>query len=77
MSGTALTRIQKGRLVTIARRIWKSLSREEQERYYNDTGTIGFIEDVAQLLGLHLCTLTLGEFEQIHTKIFREVQHNG
>lgn len=77
MSGTALTRTQKGRLVTMARRIWKSLSHEEQERYYYDTGTIGFVENVAQLLGLHLCTLTLSEFEQIHTKIFQEVQRNG
>lgn len=69
-----LNKTQTARLVTLTRRIWKSLSREERENYYNDTGTIGFIEDVARILNLHTYKLTLNEFETIHNKVFQEVK---
>ena len=69
-----LNKTQTARLITVARRTWKSLSREEQESYYNDRGTIGFIEDIACILNLHTYKLTLDEFETIHTKVFQEAK---
>ena len=69
-----LNRTQTARLISFARHTWRSLSHEEQEKYWNDTGTIGFIEDMARVLHLHTYTLTLDEFETIHTKVFQEAK---
>ncbi|MBO7323430.1 MAG: hypothetical protein J6U51_07600 [Bacteroidales bacterium] len=65
-----LNKKQIGRLITAGRRIWKSLTPEEQEAYYYDTGTIGFVEDVAKLLHLHIYNTSLTTFEAIHRSIF-------
>lgn len=70
MENNALTKEQTKRLVTVARKIWKTLTQEEQEGYYNDIGTIGFVENVSVLLHLGSYTVSLAEFDAIHTKIF-------
>lgn len=64
-----LTKEQKNRLCKVGRRIWRMLSDDERDAYYCDTGTIGFVENVATLLHLGLCTVTLDEFERIHNYI--------
>lgn len=70
MNNTGLTMEQSKRLVAVARKIWRTMTPDERNRYYYDTGTIGFVENVASLLGLGLHKVTISEFEAIHTKIF-------
>ena len=65
-----LTKEQTGRLITFSRKLWKSLTQEEREAYYCDSGTIGFVEDVSRILHLNLCTTSLSHFETIHRSIF-------
>ena len=64
-----LTKLQAGRLITVGRKIWKMLTPDEQSAYYVDVGTIGFVETIADLLHLSLCTLSLKDFEAIHNAI--------
>lgn len=42
------------RLKELCRTVWSLLTEEERERYLYDTGTIGFIEDVAKILDLEV-----------------------
>lgn len=70
MENNVLTKKQANRLITVARKIWKTLTPEEQEGYYNDIGTIGFVENVAVLLHLGLYKVSIAEFEAIHSRIF-------
>ena len=71
METTELTRDQIARLITFGRKIWKSLTEQEREAYYCDHGTIGFVEDVASLLHLELCSVSLSRFEFIHNSIIK------
>lgn len=64
-----LTRTQISRLINVGRKIWKMLTPDEQSAYYVDIGTIGFVETVAELLHLSLCTVSLKDFEAIHNAI--------
>lgn len=64
-----LTKEQQSRLINMGRKIWKMLTPDEQCMYYVDIGTIGFVEEVATLLHLDLCTTSLKTFEAIHNAI--------
>jgi hypothetical protein len=64
-----LTKTQISRLINVGRKIWKMLTPDEQSAYYVDTGTIGFVETVAELLHLDLYTVSLKDFEAIHNAI--------
>ena len=64
-----LTKEQAARLITVGRKIWKMLTPDEQEAYYVDIGTIGFVENVASMLHLNLYTTSLKTFEFIHNSI--------
>ena len=64
-----LTKTQISRLINVGRKIWKMLTPDEQSAYYVDIGTIGFVETVADLLHLSLCTVSLKDFEAIHNAI--------
>lgn len=58
----------KERLKELAISVWNQLSNEEKEDYYNDCGTIGFIEDIARLLHMSqdlLDSLTEVELNEI------------
>ena len=70
MENNTLTKSQTHRLITVARKIWKTLTPEEQKGYYYDIGTIRFVENVAVLLHLGLYKVSIAEFEAIHIKIF-------
>lgn len=65
-----LTKAQISRLINVGRKIWKMLTPDEQYAYYVDIGTIGFVETVAELLHLSLCTVSLKDFEAIHNAIY-------
>ena len=41
------------RLIEVCENIWPTLTAEERDAYYCSTGTIGFIEDVTDIL--HIC----------------------
>lgn len=60
------------RLIEFARKTWKLLTVEEQEYYYYDVGTIGFVELVADALHMNISDLSLDEFDKIHEAIFTE-----
>ena len=64
------TQDQLNRIIEVGRRLWKSLSSEEQETYGIVDGTYGFVENVVAIL--HLYDYEFGseqEFEQVHDKI--------
>lgn len=62
--------VNTDKLITVGHTIWhKLLTAEDREQYYHDTGTIGFVENVANLLHMGLEKVTLTEFEDIHNKI--------
>ena len=63
--------MQKQRFVAIARQIWQSLTDDEQEDYYYTEGTIGFLEDVAQILHMNICDADATEAEE--TAIIEEL----
>lgn len=64
-----LNKEQMSRLINVGRKIWKMLTPDEQSAYYVDIGTIGFVETIADLLHLSLCTCSLSTFEAIHNAI--------
>ena len=71
MENKEMTLEQKARLVKFGHRVWKMLSPEEKDAYYCDTGTIGFVEDVVDMLHLSNCVVPLSEIEAIHNLIIR------
>lgn len=64
-----LTKEQIGRLITVGRRMWKSLTHDEQDKYYDGHGTIGFVHDVARVLHLDLGGVSTKDFDFIHNSI--------
>ena len=48
-----LNKKQINRLITFGRRVWNMLTKEEQENYYYNTGTMGFVEDIMAILHIH------------------------
>lgn len=55
------------RLVMFGRQIWLSLSEDERACYYDDSGTLGFVDDVMKILHIHENEIeSLQEFERIH-----------
>jgi hypothetical protein len=69
-----LTKENAQRLVNFGRKVWKMLTDAEREAYYLDNGTIGFVEDIATVLHLQLCEVSLAEFEAIHNLIVRGIK---
>jgi hypothetical protein len=49
----------------MSRTIWQLLTSDEQEQYYNDTGTIGFVDDVSRILYLDVDDLTPEQLNDI------------
>ena len=64
-----LNRKQAKRLIKFGRRIWNSLTRDEQESYFNDTGTYGFVETLLSLFHINPNDLNTREFELLHRAI--------
>ena len=58
---------QQRNMIEEARIKWLSLSTEEKENFYYDTGTIGYVE--AELPIEFIETLSIEEFEKIHDYI--------
>ena len=49
-----LTTNETRRLKAFSRKVWNGLTASEQCEFYNDTGTIGFVELIAELLHIRL-----------------------
>lgn len=49
-----MTREQINRIKVVGTSIWNRLTKQEQEAFYYDIGTIGFVECVAYLLHIKL-----------------------
>ena len=65
--------VNTDKLIRVGHTIWHELlTDDDREQYYNDSGTIGFMENVANLLHMDLEEVTLTEFEAIHDKLFPE-----
>ena len=56
---------QFNRLKQMTETIWQAMTANEQEQYYNDTGTIGFVEDVSRILYLDVDDLTDEQMNEI------------
>lgn len=68
-----LNKKQLNRLITFGRRVWNSLTKEEQEDYYYDRGTYGFVEDIMAILHIHKLEFeSIEQFEHVHELITRE-----
>lgn len=66
---TKLTKTQINRLKTFGRKTWNSLTKEEQESFYYDTGTIGFVECMADVLHIKLSPLDCDIMEELQAYI--------
>lgn len=44
----------KARVATVAVQVWQILSEDEKTDYYYTTGTIGFIEDIIDMLHIDI-----------------------
>lgn len=44
----------KARVATVAAQVWQLLSEDEKTDYYYTTGTIGFIEDIIDMLHIDI-----------------------
>ena len=55
------------RLITVGRELWNQLTDDERETWANDTGTMGFVEHVQEIL--HIDLNDVDEFEQVHELI--------
>ena len=60
-----MTREELNRLAEMAQTVWKPLTDDEREAFYADIGTIGFLENVANLLHMDISTMTLDEFDEL------------
>ena len=60
-----MNNIQFNSLKQMTRTIWQLLTSDEQEQYYNDTGTIGFVDDVSRMLYLDVDDLTHEQLDEI------------
>lgn len=60
-----MTKLELARLTKIALSAWKLLDVEEKEAFYTDTGTIGFVENVANLLHIDISTMSLNELDEL------------
>ena len=60
-----MTKNELTRLTKIALSTWRLLDVEEKEAFYADTGTIGFVENVANLLHIDISTMSLNELDEL------------
>lgn len=68
-----LNKKRLNRLIIVGRRIWNLLTKEEQEDYYYDRGTYGFVEDVMAILHIHKLEFEgIEQFEYAHELITKE-----
>lgn len=61
--------MKKARLFELCISIWSLLKETEKERYYYGEGTIGFVEEVAAMLGFDINELSEEELDVILDKL--------
>lgn len=66
-----MTKEQINRIKVVGTSIWNRLTKQEQEAFYYDTGTIGFVECVADLLHIKLKLLDYEIIEELQAFITR------
>lgn len=67
---------QLNRLITVGRRVWNSLTEEEQANYYYDVGTYGFVEDIMAILRIHELE-SVEQFEYVRELIIENKEVYG
>lgn len=60
-----MTKQELTHLTEMAQAIWELLTEDEQKAFCVDTGTIGFVEKVADLLHIDISTMTLDELDEL------------
>lgn len=60
-----MTKEELTRLTEMAQTIWELLTEDEREAFYVDIGTIGFVENVANLLHINISTMLLDELDEL------------
>lgn len=65
------TNEQLGRIITVARKIWRTFTEEEKANFYNETGTYGFVQMVADMLYIDIGELPFAQFDAMHSMIIR------
>ena len=58
------------RLLKICTDVWPLLTQEEQECFAYDTGLIGFIENMANVIHFDLDSLSIDEIDKILTYLY-------
>jgi hypothetical protein len=66
--GVVWTEDEETNLILKGRIFWCTMSDEQKEAYYRDTGTYGFIENLCTILRLKV-TDDIDQFERVHDKI--------
>ena len=56
---------KRSRLEDLCKKIWIQLTNEEKERYFFGEGTIEFVADVADILGIDSNALTEDELDTL------------
>lgn len=60
-----MTKLELARLTEMAQIVWRLLDVEEKEAFYADTGTIGFVESIADMLHINISTMSLNELDEL------------
>lgn len=60
---------KKLRLEEMCIQSWSQLTSEERERYFYDTGIIGFVEDAAAVLNINIDELPEADLDDILNKL--------
>lgn len=59
------------RLVEMCLGIWSMMTEEEKVSYFYNTGIIGFVEDVAGIIGFDVDSISVDEFNDILAQLDR------
>ena len=54
-----LSQEQLNRAIEIGKTLWSAFTQDERDKYFDDTGTISFFENVLYILNLHEYITTL------------------
>ena len=65
-----LTTDEMDRIIQIGKKFWNLLTDDEQEKYYADIGTLGFVDNLFSLLRVPTEDCTQEQYEIIHYYIF-------
>ena len=71
---TKITEQQIDRVIELGKTVWENLSKDEQEKYYYDDGTIAFVENILSMLHLEKTIIDYATFDTILENVTNNVK---